>query len=106
MIIKSLRRTGLYDSLLGISGALYLDVFEQPEKTLFSSILLHSHSATCLGYGMKLERNLKTPYVEENTSSFEIPYSTFDIRFFYLALRACTVSARASSPPTLPGKTT
>jgi hypothetical protein len=25
-----LRRTGLYASLLGISGALYLNVFEQP----------------------------------------------------------------------------
>jgi hypothetical protein len=29
---SSLRCTGLYDSLLGISGALYLDVFEQPEN--------------------------------------------------------------------------
>ena len=29
---SSLRRTRLYDSLLGISVALYLDVFEQPEN--------------------------------------------------------------------------
>ena len=29
---SSLRRTGLYDSLLGISGALYLRVFEQPAR--------------------------------------------------------------------------
>jgi len=37
---SSLRRTGPYDSLLGVSGALYLDVFEQPASTVFSSILL------------------------------------------------------------------
>jgi hypothetical protein len=30
-----LRRTGLYDSLLGISGALYLDVFEPPVRRVF-----------------------------------------------------------------------
>src|SRR4030042_461108 len=29
---SSLRRTGLYVSLLGISGALHLDVFDQPAK--------------------------------------------------------------------------
>jgi hypothetical protein len=35
-----LRRTGMYVSLLGISGALYLSVFEQPEsRTLFSTLL-------------------------------------------------------------------
>ncbi len=28
----SLQRTRMYVSLLGISGALYLDVFEQPEE--------------------------------------------------------------------------
>jgi hypothetical protein len=39
---SSLRRTGLYDSLLGISGALYLSVFEQPaSKVLFSTLLEH-----------------------------------------------------------------
>jgi len=32
-----LRRTGLYDSLLGISGALYLGVFEQPASPVFSA---------------------------------------------------------------------
>jgi hypothetical protein len=32
----TLRRTGLYDSLLGISGALYLSVFEQPASRTFS----------------------------------------------------------------------
>ena len=37
---SSLRRTGLYVSLLGISGALYLSVFEQPEGMTFFSILL------------------------------------------------------------------
>jgi hypothetical protein len=37
---SSLRRTGLYVSLLGISGALYLNVFEQPECMTFFSILL------------------------------------------------------------------
>jgi hypothetical protein len=30
-----LRRTGLYDSLLGISGALYPSVFEQPASRVF-----------------------------------------------------------------------
>jgi len=37
---SSLRRTGKYDSLLGISGALYLSVFEQPASRVFFSILL------------------------------------------------------------------
>ena len=32
---SSLRRTGMYDSLLGVSGALYLSVFEQPPWGLF-----------------------------------------------------------------------
>jgi len=35
-----LRRTGLYVSLLGISGALYLSVFEQPARNIFLSILM------------------------------------------------------------------
>ena len=35
---SSLRRTSMYASLFGISGALHLDVFEQPEqKTSFSN---------------------------------------------------------------------
>jgi hypothetical protein len=29
---SSLRRTGMYDSLLGTSGALHLDIFEQPDR--------------------------------------------------------------------------
>jgi hypothetical protein len=33
---SSLRRTGLYASLLGISGALHLDVFDQPARQVFS----------------------------------------------------------------------
>src|SRR4030042_684855 len=37
---SSLRRTGMYASLLGISGALYLTVFEQPESGVFFSTLL------------------------------------------------------------------
>jgi hypothetical protein len=37
---SSLRRTGLYVSFLGISGALYLGVFEQPAIGVFFSILL------------------------------------------------------------------
>ncbi len=32
---SSLRRTSLYASLLGISGALHLDVFDQPARPLF-----------------------------------------------------------------------
>jgi hypothetical protein len=28
--LSSLRCTGMYDSLLGTSGALHLDIFEQP----------------------------------------------------------------------------
>jgi hypothetical protein len=36
---SSLRRTGLYDSVLGVSGALYLHVFEQTASRAFSSIL-------------------------------------------------------------------
>jgi hypothetical protein len=36
---SSLRRPGLYDSLPGISGVLYLSVFEQPASRVFFSIL-------------------------------------------------------------------
>ena len=36
---SSLRRTSLYASLLGISGALHLDVFDQPAKRSFKSAL-------------------------------------------------------------------
>jgi hypothetical protein len=32
---STLRRTSMYDSLLGISGALHLDVFDQPAKKVF-----------------------------------------------------------------------
>jgi hypothetical protein len=35
---SSLRRTGLYVSLLGISVALYLSVFEQPARVKFLCI--------------------------------------------------------------------
>ena len=34
---SSLQRTSMYVSLLGISGALYLDVFEQPEYLALGS---------------------------------------------------------------------
>src|SRR4030042_2463656 len=34
---SSLRRTGLHDSLLGISGALYLNVFEEPANRFLSA---------------------------------------------------------------------
>jgi len=37
---SSLRRTGKYDSFLRISRALYLDVFNQPEKDCFFNIPL------------------------------------------------------------------
>jgi hypothetical protein len=37
---SSLRRTRMYDSLLEISGALYLSVFEQPAGRVYFSILL------------------------------------------------------------------
>jgi hypothetical protein len=37
-----LRRTFLYVSLLGISGALYLSIFQQPASRVFFSILLVS----------------------------------------------------------------
>jgi hypothetical protein len=37
---SSLRRTGLCVSFLGVSGALYLTVFEQPANRVFFSILL------------------------------------------------------------------
>jgi len=39
---SSLRRTGLYVSLVGISGALYLSVFEQPAGRILLSTLLGS----------------------------------------------------------------
>ena len=39
-----MRRTGLYVSLLGISGALYLSVFEQPEGMTFFDILYSSQA--------------------------------------------------------------
>jgi len=48
---SSLRRTYLYDSLLGISVALYLDVFEQPAKTRLFSILL---TTSCLSFARAL----------------------------------------------------
>jgi hypothetical protein len=35
-----LRRTSMYASLLGISGALYLSVFEQPAIRVFFNTLL------------------------------------------------------------------
>ena len=42
---SSLRRTGLYDSLLRISGALYPSVFEQPaKKVVFSALLAGGYS--------------------------------------------------------------
>jgi hypothetical protein len=34
---SSLRRTSVYASLLGISGALHLDVFDQPAQWAFSA---------------------------------------------------------------------
>jgi hypothetical protein len=34
---SALRRTSLYASLLGISGALHLDVFDQPAEQVFFS---------------------------------------------------------------------
>jgi len=37
---SSLRRTSMYASLLGISGALHLAVFDQPAQWLFFSDLL------------------------------------------------------------------
>ena len=37
---SSLRRTSMYASLLGISGALHLDVFDQPVQAAFYSGLL------------------------------------------------------------------
>jgi hypothetical protein len=37
-----LRRTSMYASLFGISGALHPDVFEQPEQQVFFSNLLVS----------------------------------------------------------------
>jgi hypothetical protein len=37
---SSLRRTSMYASLFVISGALHLDVFEQPEQQVFFSNLL------------------------------------------------------------------
>ena len=37
---SSLRRTSMYASLFGISRALHLDVFEQPEHQVFFSNLL------------------------------------------------------------------
>jgi hypothetical protein len=37
---SSLRRTSMYASFLGISGALYLDLFEQPVKIEFFRILI------------------------------------------------------------------
>jgi len=42
---SSLRRTSKYASLLRISGALHLDIFEQPEKNHFFSNLLDISSA-------------------------------------------------------------
>ena len=44
---SSLRRTHQYASVLGISGALHLAIFEQPEKIIFPSndqiSILHDH---------------------------------------------------------------
>jgi hypothetical protein len=37
---SSLRRTSVYASLLGIWGALHLDVFDQPAQEAFSAALL------------------------------------------------------------------
>ena len=37
---SSLRRTSVYGSLFGISGALHLHVFEQPEEHVFFSNLI------------------------------------------------------------------
>jgi hypothetical protein len=37
---SSLRRTSMYASLLGISDALHLSVFDQPAKQVFCSNLL------------------------------------------------------------------
>jgi hypothetical protein len=37
---SSLRRTSMYASLLGISGALHLDVFDQPAQPIFFTDLL------------------------------------------------------------------
>jgi hypothetical protein len=37
---SSLRRTSMYASLLGISGALHLDVFDQPAQSIFFTDLL------------------------------------------------------------------
>ena len=42
---SSLRRTYMYDSLLGISGALHLGIFDQPARQLFFSILLASRKS-------------------------------------------------------------
>jgi hypothetical protein len=39
-----LRRTSLYASLFGISGALHLDVFEQPATLIFFSMLFEKVS--------------------------------------------------------------
>ena len=39
---SSLRRTTRYASLLGISGALHLDVFDQPAQEAFSAALLEN----------------------------------------------------------------
>jgi hypothetical protein len=41
---SSLRRTAMYASLFGISGALHLDVFEHPAKQVFFSNLLAGSS--------------------------------------------------------------
>jgi hypothetical protein len=37
---SSLRRTSMYASFLGVSGALYVDLFEQPLKNEFFRMLL------------------------------------------------------------------
>jgi hypothetical protein len=37
---SSLRRTSMYASLLGISEALYMDIFHQPHRGLFFDSLL------------------------------------------------------------------
>ena len=45
---SSLRRTSMYASLLGISGALHLDIFHQPFRSwFFDSLHVDSHCSQC-----------------------------------------------------------
>jgi hypothetical protein len=50
----SLRRTSKYASLLRISGALHLGIFEQPEKNDLFSILLSSYASQRISLGRNL----------------------------------------------------